>query len=93
MSPSADTVARTGSAPLLGLLLLCSFLWATAYLLMKVLGADFAPMPLTAIRGVLGGGHPGVVAAGPRPEAPCRAAGNGATGSCWASCRASSRTR
>lgn len=56
MSPSADTVARTGSAPLLGLLLLCSFLWATAYLLMKVLGADFAPMPLTAIRGMLGGG-------------------------------------
>ncbi|MGO4125025.1 DMT family transporter [Inquilinus sp. YAF38] len=56
MSPSADTVARTGSAPLLGLLLLCSFLWATAYLLMKVLGADFAPLPLTAIRGVLGGG-------------------------------------
>ncbi|MFE0757071.1 DMT family transporter [Inquilinus sp. NPDC058860] len=56
MSPSADTVARPGSAPLLGLLLLCSFLWATAYLLMKVLGTDIAPMPLTAIRGVLGGG-------------------------------------
>ena len=57
MSPSAD-IARTstGNAPLLGLLLLCSFLWATAYLLMKVLGTDIAPMPLTAIRGVLGGG-------------------------------------
>ncbi len=33
MSPSADIAkASTGSAPLLGLLLLCSFLWATAYL-------------------------------------------------------------
>lgn len=57
MSPSADIAkAPAGSAPLLGLLLLCSFLWATAYLLMKVLGTDIAPMPLTAIRGVLGGG-------------------------------------
>jgi drug/metabolite transporter (DMT)-like permease len=57
MSPSADIAkASTGSAPLLGLLLLCSFLWATAYLLMKVLGTDIAPVPLTAIRGVLGGG-------------------------------------
>lgn len=58
MSPSADIAGAkaVSSAPLLGLLLLCSFLWATAYLLMKVLGADIAPMPLTAIRGVLGGG-------------------------------------
>lgn len=57
MSPSADIArAPAGSAPLLGLLLLCSFLWATAYLLMKVLGTDIAPMPLTAIRGLLGGG-------------------------------------
>ncbi|MGF6233531.1 drug/metabolite transporter (DMT)-like permease [Inquilinus ginsengisoli] len=57
MSPSADIAGKASgsSAPLLGLLL-CSFLWATAYLLMKVLGTDFAPMPLTAIRGVLGGG-------------------------------------
>ncbi|MGK9233365.1 DMT family transporter [Inquilinus limosus] len=57
MSPSADVAARaSGIAPLLGLLLLCSFLWATAYLLMKVLGTDFAPLPLAAIRGVMGGG-------------------------------------
>lgn len=58
MSPSADTTvgASSGSAPLLGLLLLCSFLWAIAYLLMKVLGTDIAPVPLAAIRGLMGGG-------------------------------------
>jgi drug/metabolite transporter (DMT)-like permease len=53
-APPAKTTA--GAAPLLGLLLLCSFLWATAYLLMKVLGTDIAPVPLAALRGVMGGG-------------------------------------
>ena len=52
----AATKAPSGSAPLWGLLLLCSFLWSTAYLLMKVLGADIAPVPLAAIRGLMGGG-------------------------------------
>jgi drug/metabolite transporter (DMT)-like permease len=56
MSPSADIAAPRAGAPLLGLLLLCSFLWGSGYLLTKVLAADFAPMPLTAIRGVMGGG-------------------------------------
>ncbi|MGO4725554.1 MULTISPECIES: DMT family transporter [unclassified Inquilinus] len=56
MSPAADTAASRAGAPLLGLLLLCSFLWGTGYLLTKVLAVEFAPMPLTAIRGVMGGG-------------------------------------
>lgn len=43
------------ATPLLGQLLLCSFMWASAFLLMKVIGADLAPLPLTAMRGLIGG--------------------------------------
>ena len=65
MTPSADIAGKApaGSAPLLGLLLLCSFLWATAYLLMKVLGrrerlfpyVGYPPLPnrVTACDGLL----------------------------------------
>jgi drug/metabolite transporter (DMT)-like permease len=40
--------------PVLGLMLACSFLWATAFLLMKLIGADISPMALTALRGIMG---------------------------------------
>ena len=43
-------------SPVLAQMLLCSFLWANSFLLMKLLGADIAPLPLTALRGLMGGG-------------------------------------
>jgi drug/metabolite transporter (DMT)-like permease len=43
-------------SPVLAQMLLCSFLWANSFLLMKLLGADLAPLPLTALRGLMGGG-------------------------------------
>lgn len=46
----------TSRAPILAQMLICSFLWANSYLLMKLLGADIAPLPLTALRGLMGGG-------------------------------------
>ena len=42
-------------APILGLMVVCSFLWSTAFLLMKVIGTDLSPMALTALRGIMGG--------------------------------------
>lgn len=36
------------------LMLLCSFLWATSFLLMKQIGADLSPLALTALRGTMG---------------------------------------
>jgi drug/metabolite transporter (DMT)-like permease len=36
-------------------MLVCSFLWATAFLLMKLIGSDLSPMALTALRGIMGG--------------------------------------
>ncbi len=48
--------AGTGTPALLGQMLLCSFLWAPAFLLMKRIGADISPLALTALRDVLGGG-------------------------------------
>ncbi|QJP14075.1 DMT family transporter [Starkeya sp. ORNL1] len=48
--------AGTGTPALLGQMLLCSFLWAPAFLLMKRIGVDISPLALTALRDVLGGG-------------------------------------
>lgn len=56
---STETLAlerATSRAPILAQMLVCSFLWANSYLLMKLLGADIAPLPLTALRGLMGGG-------------------------------------
>ena len=43
-------------SPILAQMLLCSFLWATSFLLMKLIGADVAPLPLNALRGLMGVG-------------------------------------
>lgn len=45
----------TLATPLLAQLLLCSLLLASAFLLMKLLGTAIAPVPLSAIRGIVGG--------------------------------------
>jgi drug/metabolite transporter (DMT)-like permease len=42
------------SAPFLAQLLLCSFLWATAFPLMKLIGTDIPPIGIAAVRGLLG---------------------------------------
>ncbi len=45
----------TVATPLLAQLFLCSLLLASAFLLMKLVGTDVAPVPLSAIRGIAGG--------------------------------------
>lgn len=55
---SAETLIQDkGSlrSSVLGQMLLCSFLWANSYLLLKVMSADISPLALTAVRGVMGG--------------------------------------
>lgn len=47
-------MSRLASAPLPLQLLACSFLWGTAFLLMKVIGSDIGPVPLAAVRGLMG---------------------------------------
>lgn len=47
--------ARGGMPLLLAQMLVCSFLWANAFLLMKLIGTDLSPFALTALRGMLGG--------------------------------------
>lgn len=49
-----DALPRPDATPLLAQLLVCSFLWASAFLLMKVVGADVAPVALAAVRGAMG---------------------------------------
>ncbi|HTV70611.1 MAG TPA: DMT family transporter [Rhizobiaceae bacterium] len=52
---SADTAIRqTASGSVLGLMLICSLLWATAFPLMKLIGADLSPLALNALRGTMG---------------------------------------
>lgn len=48
--------ATAGTASLLGQMVLCSLLWAPAFLLLQRIGADLSPLALTALRDVLGGG-------------------------------------
>jgi drug/metabolite transporter (DMT)-like permease len=55
---SSETLAQGKSAhhsSVLGQMLLCSFLWANSYLLLKVMSADISALALTALRGVMGG--------------------------------------
>ena len=57
MNSETLTLERAASrSPVLAQMLLCSFLWANSYLLMKLIGADVAPLLLTALRGLMGGG-------------------------------------
>lgn len=57
MNTETLTLERAASrSPILAQMLLCSFLWANSYLLMKLIGTDVAPLPLTALRGLMGGG-------------------------------------
>lgn len=55
---SSETLAQgkgTLRSSVLGQMLLCSFLWANSFLLLKVMSAEFSPLALTALRGVMGG--------------------------------------
>ncbi len=49
-------MTRLSRAPLPLQLLVCSFLWGTAFLLMKLIGADIGAVPLAAVRGLMGAG-------------------------------------
>jgi drug/metabolite transporter (DMT)-like permease len=51
---TTGTLPDGGTTPLLVQLLSCSFLWASAFLLMKLVGADVTPVALAAVRGVMG---------------------------------------
>ncbi len=46
--------AQTFAAPLLLQMLACSFLWASAFILMKLAAFSLSPMALTALRGLMG---------------------------------------
>ncbi|MBP1843842.1 drug/metabolite transporter (DMT)-like permease [Rhizobium petrolearium] len=46
---------KAAAAPLIGQMLLCSFLWASAFILLKVAGTSLSPLALTAVRGLMGG--------------------------------------
>src|SRR5690606_8091460 len=54
--PRRVALPVSGPALLVGELLLCSFLWGSSFLLMKVTGADIPPVALAALRGVMGAG-------------------------------------
>ncbi|QIB33643.1 DMT family transporter [Ancylobacter pratisalsi] len=58
MSSSVVEAARGRgeTAFLFGQMLLCSFLWAPAFLLLQRIGVDLSPLALTALRDLLGGG-------------------------------------
>ena len=58
-----------GMGRVFAMMLVCSFLWATAFPLMKVIGATIDPVALTALRGVMGSLILGafLVARGQRP--------------------------
>ncbi len=47
-------MTRLAQAPLPLQLLACSFLWGTAFLLMKLIGTDIGAVPLAAVRGLMG---------------------------------------
>ena len=47
--------ARSGTGRLFGEMLLCSLLWAPAFLLLQRIGADLSPLAVTALRDLLGG--------------------------------------
>jgi len=56
MTQPSPLSSRTDIALIFGQMLLCSFFWASAFLLMKLIGTDISPWALTALRGVMGGG-------------------------------------
>jgi len=53
-SPPSTPLPSGGTALLLGLMLLCSCLWGSSFLLMKLIGAEVSPLALTAVRGLMG---------------------------------------
>lgn len=57
MSSSLLGLGRGGrkTAHLFGQMLLCSLLWAPAFLLLQRIGVDLSPLALTAVRDLLGG--------------------------------------
>jgi len=50
----SDAAARADVVPLMVQLLSCSFLWASGFLFIKLIGPDIPPLALAAARGVLG---------------------------------------
>ncbi len=57
MTALPDPIAdRKTNTVVIGQMLASSFLWASAFLLLKIIGGDLSPMVLTAARGVMGGG-------------------------------------
>jgi drug/metabolite transporter (DMT)-like permease len=50
----SDTKPVAAGTNVLGLMLVCSLLWATAFPLMKLIGPDVSPMTLNALRGLMG---------------------------------------
>ncbi|WID96279.1 DMT family transporter [Bosea vestrisii] len=53
--PGQPSPALPGSTTLLlGQMLLCSCLWGSSFLLMKLIGAEISPLALTALRGLMG---------------------------------------
>ncbi len=51
---SPHKATGSGMTPVLGMMLACSLMWATAFPLMKLIGADLSPMALNALRGIMG---------------------------------------
>lgn len=47
--------AKTFAVPLIVQMLVCSFLWGSAFILLKIAGTTLSPLALTAVRGLLGG--------------------------------------
>lgn len=51
---NADRTASQAGGSVIGLMLVCSLLWATAFPLMKLIGPDLSPLALNALRGTMG---------------------------------------
>ncbi len=52
---ASTSLPAGGTALLLGQMLLCSGLWGSSFLLMKLIGSEISPLALTALRGLMGG--------------------------------------
>lgn len=49
-------IRKSFAVPLIVQMLVCSFLWASAFILLKIAGTSLSPLALTALRGLMGGG-------------------------------------
>lgn len=51
---ASDRMTSQARGSVIGLMLVCSLLWATAFPLMKLIGPDLSPLALNALRGTMG---------------------------------------